>query len=108
MSAARPSSYELPPSLRDTATGAAAWMRLVVLWAPLSIGALCVLDGQDGVRTAVAFVAALALFAVLSVLEIRHAAGHGMRPLAAGALLVTDAVVVLLLAVTAAVVAFGS
>lgn len=105
MSTARPSSYDLPPSLRDTATGTAAWMRLVLLWAPLSIGALCVLDAQDGVRTAVAFVAALALFAVLAVLELRHAARRGMRPVAAGALLVTDAVVVLALIATAAVVA---
>lgn len=80
-------------------------MRLVLLWAPLSIGALCVFDAQDGVRTAVAFVAALAIFAVLSVLEIRHAARHGMRPMAAGALLVTDAVVVLTLVATAVVVA---
>lgn len=102
---ARPSSYDLPPSLRDTATGAAAWMRLVVLWAPLAIGALCVLDAQEGVRTWVAFVAALALFAALAVGELRHAARRGMRPLAAGALLVTDAFVVVALAATAIVVA---
>ncbi|MBJ7472269.1 MAG: hypothetical protein JHD16_13265 [Solirubrobacteraceae bacterium] len=98
MSARPTASTSLPPSLRETATGVAAWARLVALWAPLSVmlGMAVVGRSVDDVTTALSgFAAAVAVFMIAGSVEVRRAARRGATPLAAGALLATHAVVIL-------------
>lgn len=98
---ARPSATSLPPSLRDTATGVAAFARLVALWAPLSffVG-LGIIGGSvtDGQTALSGFAAGVATFMIAGSIEVRRAARRGASPLAAGALLATHAATILALA----------
>ncbi len=94
----RPTAAPLPPSLRDHATGTAAWARLVMLWTPLSflIG-LAVVGGEvaDGLTALAAFGAAVASFVLAGSVEVKRAADRGASPLAAGTLLATHVLVIL-------------
>lgn len=97
----RPTATSLPPSLREHATGVAAWARLVLLWAPLSLMVgLAVIGGSvENATTAVAgFAGAVASFVLAGSVEVHRAARRGASPLAAGALLATHAAVILTLA----------
>lgn len=97
----RPTATSLPPSLREHATGVAAWARLVLLWAPLSLVVGLAVIGQpvENVMTAVAGLAAsVATFVLAGSIEVHRAARRGASPLAAGALLATHAAVILAMA----------
>ncbi len=98
MSARPTAATSIPPSLRDTATGTAAWARLVLLWAPLSffVGLTVVGGSVSDLQTCLAaLAAAVASFVLAGSVEVRRAANRGASPLAAGALLATHALVVL-------------
>lgn len=100
MSARPTATTSLPPSMQTHATGVAAWMRLILLWAPLSVlVGVTVVGGSvtDGLTAVAAFAAAVATFVLCGSIEVHRAAKRGASPLAAGALLATDAVVVLAL-----------
>lgn len=97
----RPTATSLPPSLRKHATGVAAWARLVLLWAPLSlvVGLLVIGGPVENATTAIAgFAAAVATFVLAGSIEVHRAARRGASPLAAGALLATHGAVILALA----------
>ncbi len=97
----RPTATSLPPSLREHATGVAAWARLVLLWTPLSLAVgLGVIGGSvTDPRSAIAGLAgAVATFVLAGSIEVHRAAKRGASPLAAGALLATHAAVIVTLA----------
>ena len=97
----RPTATSLPPSLREHATGVAAWARLVLLWAPLSLVVGLGVIGQpvsDPMTAVAGLAAATATFVLAGSIEVHRAARRGASPLAAGALLATHAAVILVFA----------
>ena len=97
----RPTATSLPPSLREHSTGVAAWSRLVLLWAPMSLAVGLAVIGQpvSNAMTAIAgLAAAVATFVLAGSIEVHRAARRGASPLAAGALLATHAAVIVVFA----------